>query len=367
MAKLKQNHFYYGAILDALCQYNPDASPVLLSNEESRQTYKVMTNTSTECILFFKYASPKSNGNNESETSYLFSFSDDDKKKLKDYQDKYNYPIFLYLLCKKQELKDSEIIILKYDEYQNVEENRSITIRIQKNKNYILLFRKGSKSAENAYRIPRNRIEKTFDELIVDTMKVSSSGIMRKSNSMSQMDSLIDSGMKVYEDSMICPVCENQLNILTIHNNGDDMKSRMCPVCKRRYVNKQQYKVIRKYCGNNKLIPDLYIMNFTNETINPNSDHIEDEKIGTKETSHLRDATTNHLYIMQNDSDVCPVHGCKMDIKTMSFGIKLKDAIHFCRRCNKHIISQKQYEFLKNQSTKNRSKLMQNITFENLI
>lgn len=46
MAKLKKNHFYYGAILDALCQYNPDASPILMSHEEEpRQVYKVMTNT----------------------------------------------------------------------------------------------------------------------------------------------------------------------------------------------------------------------------------------------------------------------------------------------------------------------------------
>ena len=85
MAKLKKNHFYQGAILDALCQYNPDASPVLMSHEdEPRQVYKVMTNTSQECILFFKYASPKMNGKNEEDISYLFTFSDDDKQKLKE-------------------------------------------------------------------------------------------------------------------------------------------------------------------------------------------------------------------------------------------------------------------------------------------
>lgn len=367
MAKLKKNHFYYGAILDSLCQYNPDASPVLMSHEESRQTYKVMTNTSIECILFFKYASPKTNGKNEDDISYLFTFSDDDKKKLKDYQDKYDYPIFLYLLCKQPELKDSEIIILKYDEYQNVEENRAITIRIQKNKNYILLFRKGNKSEENAYRIPRNRIEKTFDELIVDTMKVSPNGVVRKSNNMSQMDSLIDNGMKVYEDSMLCPICENQLNILTIHNNGDDMKSRVCPVCKRRYVNRKQYKIIRKYCGNNKLIPELYIMDFMNDAVVKKINEAENEIVKAKEISHLRDVTTDHLYMIPSDSDVCPIHGCKMDVKTMSFGIKLKDTVHFCRRCNKHIISQKQYNFLKGQSMKNRNRLSQSITFENLM
>ena len=98
MAKLKKNHFYYGAILDALCQYNPDASPILMSHEEEpRQVYKVMTNTSQECILFFKYALPKTNGKNEDDISYLFTFSDDDKQKLKSYNDNYDYPVFLFL------------------------------------------------------------------------------------------------------------------------------------------------------------------------------------------------------------------------------------------------------------------------------
>ena len=180
MAKLKKNHFYYGAILDALFQYNPDASPVLMTHEDSRQVYKVMTNTSEECILFFKYASPKKFGKNEQDISYLFTFSDDDKKKLKVYMDKYNCPIFLYLLCKQSDLKESEIIVLKYEEYKNVEENRAITIRIQKNKNYILLFKKGSKARDNAYQIPRNRIEKTFDELADDYMKESANQTKKK-------------------------------------------------------------------------------------------------------------------------------------------------------------------------------------------
>ena len=132
----------YGAILDASCQYNRDASPVLMSHEESRQVYRVMTKTSQECILFLKYASPKTGGKSEQDVSYLFRFSDDDKQKLKNYMDKYNCPIFLYLLCKQPDLKDSEIIVLKYEEYQNVEENRVITIRIQKNKTVFCCLKK---------------------------------------------------------------------------------------------------------------------------------------------------------------------------------------------------------------------------------
>ncbi|MGN0153533.1 MAG: hypothetical protein ACI4A3_03715 [Lachnospiraceae bacterium] len=367
MAKLKKNHFYYGAILDALCQYNPDASPILMSHEEEpRQVYKVMTNTSQECILFFKYASPKTNGKNEEDISYLFTFSDEDKLKLKSYKEKYDYPIFLYLLCKQPDLKDSEIIVLKYEEYQNVEENRAITIRIQKNKNYILLFKKGSKSRDNAYQIQRNRIEKTFDELMDDVMKDSSNQSKKKVVSNSQMESLIATDMEIFEDNMNCPFCENTLKDLIIHNSGNDLKSRICSVCKRRFVNKRQYKVIRKYCGSNKIIPELYIMDYPEQNKQNDESQEKFDRKEVKEQSHFIDAVIKQFFIMEQDSDICPIHNCKMDIKVINFSIKLKDTVHFCRRCNKHIISRSHYNFLKNQFVRSNKQIIQNITFEEL-
>lgn len=361
MAKLKKNHFYYGAILDALCQYNPDASPVLMSHEELRQVYRVMTNTSQECILFFKYASPKTGGKSEQDISYLFTFSDDDKQKLKGYMDKYNCPIFLYLLCKQPDLKDSEIIVLKYEEYQNVEGNRAITIRIQKNKNYILLFKKGSKARDNAYQIPRNRIEKTFDELADDFMKESVSHIKKRVANNSQMESFIATGMEIFEDSKNCPFCDNALKGVVIHNSGDDMDSRMCPVCKRRFVNKRQYKVIRKYCGANNIIPELYIMDFREDK---GRDKAEYREVEGQAISKAVDR--NKFYIIEDESGICPVHNCKMEIKVINFGMKQKDTVHFCKRCNKHIISRKQYDFLKNQCIRGGKRIIQNVEFEEL-
>lgn len=362
MAKLKKNHFYYGAILDALCQYNPDASPVLMSHEESRQVYRVMTNTSQECILFFKYASPKTGGKNEQDISYLFTFSDDDKQKLKAYMDKYDCPIFLYLLCKQPDLKDSEIIVLKYEEYLNVEENRAITIRIQKNKNYILLFKKGSKARDNAYQIPRNRIEKTFGELADDFMKESVSHTKKRVANHSQMESFITASMEIFEDSKNCPFCDNALKGIVIHNSGDDMDSRMCPVCKRRFVNKRQYKVIRKYFGVNNVIPELYIMDFREDKRQDKVKYSEVEEQAISKT-----VDRNKFYIIENESGMCPVHNCKMEIKVINFGMKQKDTVHFCKRCNKQIISRKQYDFLKNQCTKGGKRIMYNVKFEELI
>lgn len=362
IAKLKKNHFYYGAILDALCQYNPDASPVLMSHEESRQIYRVMTNTSQECILFFKYASPKTGGKNEQDISYLFTFSDDDKQKLKAYVDKYDCPIFLYLLCKQPDLKDSEIIVLKYEEYQNVEENRAITIRIQKSKNYILLFKKGSKARDNAYQIPRNRIEKTFDELADDFMKDSAHDVKRRTVNSSQMDSFIATSMEVFEDNKNCPFCDNALKEVVIHNSGDDMDSRMCPVCKRRFVNKRQYKIIRKYCGANNIISELYIMDFRDDNTHTKVEHNKADKVVNSDETNR-----NKFYIVDDEGNICPVHKCKMEIRVINFGMKQKDTVHYCKRCNKHIISRKQYDFLKNQCVYGGKRVMYNIQFEELL
>ena len=85
-----------------------------------------------------------------------------------------------------------------------------------------------------------------------------------------------------------------------------------------------------------------------------------------KDQSHFRDVAINQLFVMERDSDMCPVHNCKMEVKVINFGVKLKDTVHFCKRCNKHIISQSQYNFLKKQTIKNNRRIVQNITFEKL-
>ena len=59
MGRVLKANFYYGAILTTILQKNPDAIPTLiLADGESKQIYKMITNSSKhEYILFFKYAS----------------------------------------------------------------------------------------------------------------------------------------------------------------------------------------------------------------------------------------------------------------------------------------------------------------------
>ena len=162
MPSLKQQHFYYGAILSAIIEYNPDTSLVLLQpSEESRNKYRIQTNTvKQECIIFFKHAFEKEDGSR----SWVYNFSDKDKEFLKECH-KEKIPVFIYLLCAMKNLKDSEIAVLRYwDEFSQVNDKKNFTISFY-------LHRR--KSSADDILIPRNRIEKNFDDLINETIKQS--------------------------------------------------------------------------------------------------------------------------------------------------------------------------------------------------
>ncbi len=167
MKSLKQEHFYYGAILTALIEYNPDTSLVLLQpKNDSRRIYRIQTNTSQNCVIFFKHAFEKSLGSQ----SWLYQFSEADKGILKKYHDE-KIPTFIYLLCGVKNLNGSEIAILRYDEFQEVMHKKSFTIGLKKKQPKFYLHR--TKSPKDDIHISRSRIQMTFDELINDIVKVS--------------------------------------------------------------------------------------------------------------------------------------------------------------------------------------------------
>lgn len=57
---LAQQHFYYGAILSAIIENNPDASVAMLQrNDENRGIFTIETNTSQKCCIFFRHAGQK--------------------------------------------------------------------------------------------------------------------------------------------------------------------------------------------------------------------------------------------------------------------------------------------------------------------
>ncbi|GAA4654475.1 hypothetical protein GCM10023142_16130 [Anaerocolumna aminovalerica] len=352
MPKLKKSHFYYGAILDAIFQYNEDASPALILNDEdTRQAYKILTNTSRqECIVFFKYASqPKAFNRNENYSSWLFTFSDDDKERIYNYYNNDHLPVFIYLLCSKKELKNSEIVVLKYDEFLKVEDNKSITIGVEKNKNSFYLFLPISRSKDDAIQIQRNRIEKTFDELINEVIKEKPRLYRQKQMKRDKMtfESLIFNELLIYSQSSNCPICDHKLETCTISNEKDKIIARKCSGCMHIFLNKKQYKKVYEYTGGRKLIADLSIMDFEDEQLEL-EDNVNPK--GEFEKIKLKDTKTDTIYFMNKESTKCPIHNSKMDVKLMNFGKKIKDTIYFCRQCNKHIVSKSHMDYLLRQS-----------------
>lgn len=168
MAKLKKEHFCYGAVLSAIMEYNPDSSFVLLqSQNKSRKIFKIQTNTSKECVIFFKYNFKKEK---ESNQGWSFKFSDNDKELLKSYYDK-KIPVFIYLVCGVNKLLNSEVAVLRYEEFNEVSTKTGITINKKKSGHNFFLYR--GKSLQNAILIPTTRIEKSFDDLISEEIDIS--------------------------------------------------------------------------------------------------------------------------------------------------------------------------------------------------
>ena len=110
-------------------------------------------------VLFFKHAFEKTNGSK----SWLYQFSEKDKEFLKECHDK-RIPTFIYLLCCVNGLKDSEIAVLKFEEFKKVINKGNFTIALKERSRSFDL--KINKSPKNDMHIPRGRIQKTFDELI---------------------------------------------------------------------------------------------------------------------------------------------------------------------------------------------------------
>lgn len=157
---LTQQNFYFGAILSAIIEYNPDASMAMLQrNDDHRGIYRIETNTSQTCCFLFKHAGQK----RENIKSWQFLFSDEELDFLeKCHNDK--TPTFIYLLCRTPELKSSEIAVLNLIEFRNLNKS-SITVRYEK-RSFII--------SGSSYAIPRNRIQKDFDTLINEVVEDSS-------------------------------------------------------------------------------------------------------------------------------------------------------------------------------------------------
>lgn len=163
MSKLAVRDFYYGAFLSALFRYNEDASPSLIEGWDNHHTFKVLTNTSSkEFIVYMKYRSAPTPSVKDNYTSWSFQLTEKDKVKIAECNAT-NCLVFLILICGTDDFVGSEIIVVTPSEYQQVKDKNSLTIGLKSGEQYRLHI---EKARNTAIKIPSNRIEKRFEDLI---------------------------------------------------------------------------------------------------------------------------------------------------------------------------------------------------------
>lgn len=345
MGKVKKYHFYYGAIINAILENNRDASAVLISGDkENRQVYKMLTNTAKEeCILFLKYCSDKNRGNTNY-FSWNYSFSQEDKKKLRKYNQDEKLPIFICLLGEKK-TGNSEIVVVKYDEFLScVGERNNLTVGLEAGKHHFLLFKGESKERKNTFKIPTNRISKSFDDLSKEVIKESKYLRSQKNDITITLETIVDQQVETYENSELCPVCNRNLYVSTLQADNLSIRLKKCLLCQKIYFGPKSYEVLCRHLKRERLSENVCIMK-EGEADEETIEQISVKKIKRDELTYVsyKDIKASYqnqriIYLMDAKSNECPIHHTKMKYEVIDFGRGRKDSVYYCHFCNKKII-----------------------------
>lgn len=265
MKKLRQYHFWYGAILNAIFECNEDATPTLLEATDKHGVYKIITNTSKkEYVAFCKYAFQQDN-KSKTYQSWKFVFSNEDRDCLQKYYDE-KFPIFIYFLCAVDTLKESEIAICTFEEFSVISDKQTITIGREKNKSYFNLHTERQRAT--SIHLKRNRIEQKSDEIISEvayfspehykrqieqkiTINIQNENIIHSK----QYDRAI-SGQTIrylslsYRDDDICPIHGNKMPSIFVHINKLKDTAYYCSRCGKYMIPSKRYEQLVKNLGN---------------------------------------------------------------------------------------------------------------------
>lgn len=169
MPKLTKADFYYGSLLSLMLSNG--VKPALFEENEDRRIYSFATNKG-DYLLYMKYVSSPTKRENKDVQLWQFNFSEDEVNRIKELKEKEQGKELLFaLICGKQELKDSEIAVLKFDEVidclginndKNINESFRISIRYEKNAKGLRVYGNGRdekiNGKDNTIRIERDRI-----------------------------------------------------------------------------------------------------------------------------------------------------------------------------------------------------------------
>lgn len=114
MGVLKPVDFYYGAFLSALLNY-AGKKPSLFDETDSRRIYCLSTQQSgKDYYIYTKYATCRQSKQGKT-LNWIFPFSRNEVMKLQELQTK-TQNVYVALICVTNDLKDSELALLKYNE-----------------------------------------------------------------------------------------------------------------------------------------------------------------------------------------------------------------------------------------------------------
>lgn len=145
--------------------------PALFEENEDRRIYSFTTNKG-DYLLYMKYVSAPTKRENKEVQLWQFNFSEDEVQKIKELEEKERGKELLFaFICGKQELKESEIVILNFYEIVDclglknntkMSESYRISIRYEKNAKALRVYGNGRdekvNGKDNTLKIERDRV-----------------------------------------------------------------------------------------------------------------------------------------------------------------------------------------------------------------
>lgn len=154
--RIQKQDYYFGVALSSLFNNNCDATLTLLENGSSSREFRMTTNTSSEFILYMKYASKASVQGREK--TWRFSITDSERQKIGHFIHN-EERLFVILICGDKDLKTGDIAVLTTAEFNQLSGKTGISVKVT-GPNAKVFHIQGIKKP-----VQRNRIEKRLTDL----------------------------------------------------------------------------------------------------------------------------------------------------------------------------------------------------------
>lgn len=147
------------------------------------------------------------------------------------------------------------------------------------------------------------------------------------------IDSLVIQDVKSYDDSELCPLCGKKLDCTYLREDRIDITIKKCSCCNSVFLRKEYYRKICKNVGCQRLKDNVYIMPY--QVIGDNIN--EKRALENSECEKEQQENQHEIFIMKEESNICPIHNIKMKIRVIDFGKGKKDTVFYCPSCHKMI------------------------------